>query len=130
MRDRDNSIVKGVSIDGAILRPAMRAGYDSIRRGGDFDYAAAERDWGYERGRQFAICVRQVLGYIPPLPRGLDFVRPIYIALRLDGVLLPTQILPAMRHDYADASGRFSPEKYASLHFASDSGPSIVDSLF
>lgn len=120
------------AIDDVLRQKELLSGYESIRRGSAFDYDIAERNWNYERGRQLAICVRQVLGYIPPMPGGIELVRPTYIALRLDGTLLPTEVTPAMRSHYADSQGKFSPAKYAAVHIpqANSSAPSFVDSLF
>lgn len=68
-------------LDRAILRPAFLRGWRSIRRGTPFDYA--DGSMLYERGRQIAIVTRQILGHIPPLPQGLELVRPIYLDARL-----------------------------------------------
>lgn len=95
------------SIDALLRKPPWLAGYRSIRNGEPFDYENAR--FPYEFGRQCAIVVRQVLGYLPPMPQGIDLVRPIYLQCRLD------QTIPGDNSGLAKlrrADGRLDLDRY------------------
>jgi hypothetical protein len=112
-------------LDAVMLRPAFIRGWDSIRHGAAFDYNDPE-GVGYERGRQTAIITRQVLGYVPPLRKSLELVRPIYINARLELWISGDNSRLKLA---ADSNGKFSPALYAQ-HYVDQSAPSKLDSLF
>lgn len=106
-----NATVKTGSIDSVLLKKTFLAGWNSVRRGAAFDYEAADQSLNYEQGRQAAVVFRSIHNFIPPLPAGLDLLRPLYISLRLDQVLCG-ELHPTMLALYADTDGKFSPQKY------------------
>lgn len=106
-----NATVTVAGIDAVLLKKSFVAGWDSIRRGAAFDYSIADQTINYERGRQAALVFRSIHGFVPPLPAGLELLRPLYISLRLDQILCG-EIHPTMLAHYADANGKFSPQKY------------------
>lgn len=111
-------------LDKAILN--HQKGWDSIRMGRAFDYENCTMI--YERGRQFAIAVKQVLGFIPPLTSAnLELLRPIYLTLRLDQIITGDTKGLVM---YAGEDGRFSPARYAQKWLPTPTtAASSIDSL-
>lgn len=115
-----NSPFRSVDLDSVFRRSGFVRGYQDVRLSRPFDYDLLDRAdskrFDYERGRQTAILMRQALGHVPVLEKNLEAIRPIYIAARLNRMICGQT--GNLADHYADDFGHFSPERYASRHYA------------
>lgn len=113
------------SLDKALKNPDFLSGWREVRGGLPFDYDVDS--FSYERGRQCAIVVRQVLGYIPPMPGGIELVRPVYLQCRLDQTISgDTSGLESLRGD----DGNLNLDRYMrQFDRKADAAPGKLDSL-